>query len=225
MWCLLSHPISAVITQWRAAIKEKKSHSPVVSCILTNRVNVGQLKSKIGWLQISAYFIINMNCPMCVLCYKLCSQKQWHNIIWYTCFSLAQQWNVMRVTPPVSDDMFTTVVEAFVKVSNFLEVNMQDHQLYSVEAWTTRWISRSSNVMRADEIRLYRTVNLAVLLGSVVLVPNSAHKCFQCCPENFQDLKSQGKRVWMKWTYRRSSSSFWLLYLLCLQWLETLTAD
>lgn len=44
-----------------SSYKDAKSHSPVVSRILTNRINVGQLKSKVGRLETSVYFIITMN--------------------------------------------------------------------------------------------------------------------------------------------------------------------
>lgn len=81
---------------------------------------MGQLKSKTGWLEISVYFIININCPRSVQWYKYWSQQWWHSFICYTSFSLWRPWNMMRVALPASDDIFTSVVVAFlIKVSNF----------------------------------------------------------------------------------------------------------
>lgn len=142
--------ISAVITLWRAAIKEKKSHSPVVSCILTNRVNVGQLKSKIGWLQISVYFIINMNCPMCVLCYKLCSQMTQYYLIYLllscttvkcdACDAACVWWHIYNCCGGFCKS---------IKLGAFGGPSA----VFSGSTNHKRWISLSSNVMSWEQTR------------------------------------------------------------------------
>lgn len=183
MECLLSRPISAVIAQLRVSYKGKRTVTHWLYHVSLQTGWMGQLKSKIGWLEISVYFTININCPWSVQWCKYWSQQWWHSIICYTYFSLWRPWNMMRVTLPASDDIFTAVVAAFlIKVSNsgLLEVNV--HVNVSCIEWKLE-LRADSDAPASANVHRKVTAKFTVLLDSLhIFISN---KCFQCCPSCF----------------------------------------